>query len=436
MVIQSNSYSSQKRKIPEHGSNQTRSSSSTKPAYVNLEFHEVTKRQAAGKGRTRQKLDPNEVRAGARLHPLNNVTHNTENSNNGPDVSDGGLKPRQLSLVDEECPETVSRGTSPIPSPLLRRDSNTSSAPSSDSVFRPISLSDCPHEEMVLNVPLQVETNDPEHESNSVNDGVDSQSGSKAGEDYEVIDDEEDEGLEYTENMPGLVNGDKRFYAMGAYEKQDEEEVNLRENAEVEVLREDDGGWWLVRTSSHSVGWAPSNFLEKVHSLRKTADSVRELPDETDFLEVIPIRPPKSPRVRKMARDMCVEKDFWHYIQKGKDSDTCPLDETEITPDLSPSEKDTGNYQPLSETKATDVEVMAFTFDDYECDPNTGVCLRRSCKTEGIKYVPKNNAPTKDSPKDILEVNNNVIERSESVPSLAESEDSDDLDDRDYEEIE
>ena len=76
---------------------------------------------------------------------------------------------------------------------------------------------------------------------------------------------------------------------------------------------------------------------------------------------------------------------------------------------------------------------MAFTFDDYECDPNTGICVRQGRKTEDIKFVPTIKSPFKDDPKDILEVNNNVMERSESVPSLAESED---LDDHDYEQIE
>ena len=43
-----------------------------------------------------------------------------------------------------------------------------------------------------------------------------------------------------------------------------------------------------------------------------------------------------------------------------------------------------------------------------------------------------------DGPKDVLEVNNDVIEKWESVPSLAESEDldEDDDDDDEYEQIE
>jgi len=456
-----------KRTIPLQGTKQTQSSSMTTPSYVNLEFHEVAKRQAAGKGRTRQKLDPNAVRAGARLHPITGETQNKENSDGGP-VSDRLLKPRPISVVEEEIPETVSRGTSPIPSPLLRQNSNTSSASSSrDSVFHPISLSKCLDEELSTNAPLEGENNESGYGPNAENDVIDSQSDSNGKQD---IDDEgEDEGEEYTmytENMPELVNN-KRFYAMGSYEKQDDEEVNLQENAEVEVLKESEGGWWLVRTSSHSIGWAPSNFLEKIQSLRQNMDNANgtELPGDGDFLEVIPIRPPKSPRVLKMAQDMCIERDFWHYIQKGKDSDTCPLDGQEVTPEF-PTEADTGtdqthlekeatdvvvksenanevdtrNCQRSVETKANDVKVMDFAFDDYECDPSSGICLRGSRKTEGIKYVPTYNVPCQDGPKDVLEVNNNVIERSESVPSLAESEDldddDDDNDDDDYEQIE
>ena len=377
---------------------------------MNLEFHEAMKRQAAGRGRTRQKLDPNEVRAGTRLQPSNGAIHDKENA------SSGFLKPRPLSMVEEERLETVSRGTSPILSTLLCRNSKPSSTPSSeddllsseDDFFCPIDLSKCPDKEMGASDSLEDSNNETE----------------------------ENEGEEYTENMPGLVNN--RFYARGSYEKEDDEEVNLRENAEVEVLKESDGGWWLVRTSSHSVGWAPSNFLEKVQSLRRrSTDDTKgtEFPehDEMDILEVIPVRPPKSPRILKMARDMCIEKEFWQYIQKGEDKDTCPPDERQITNEI-PSEEDTGKYQFHLETKSDSKEVMAFTCDDYECDPYTAICLRRGHKTTGLKYVPTNNAPTQNIPKDILEVNNNVIERAESVPSLAESEDLDD-DDDDYEQI-
>ena len=274
---------------------------------MNLEFHEAAKRETAGTERTRQKLDPNEVRAGARLQPANDVKNNTETAY---ESTNGFLKTRPLSLVEEEAPKTVSRGTSPIPSALLCcRDSNTSSVTSSNGpLFHPIEF---PAKETGVNAPLPVEDNETEHAPNPVDDTSDARNESKEDQDN----DDEDEGGEYTENMPELVNN-TRFYAMGSYEKQDEEEVNLRESAEVEVIREDDGGWWLVRTSSHSVGWAPSNFLKKVQSLRRGVDnsSGNELPGKADYIDVIPTRPPKSPGTQKMARDTCIEINFWHYI--------------------------------------------------------------------------------------------------------------------------
>ena len=271
---------------------------------MNLEFHEAAKSETAGTGRTRQKLDPNEVRAGARLQPANDVKNNTETAYEN---TDGFLKTRPLSLVEEEAPETVSRGTSPIPSALLRcRDSNTSS--SSGSLFH---QSEFPAKETGVNASLPVEDNETEHAPNPVDDTSDARKESKEDQNN----DDEDEGEKYTEKMPELVKN-TRFYAMGPYEKQDEEEVNLRENAEVEVIREDDGGWWLVRTSSHSVGWAPSNFLKKVQSLRRGVDdsSGNELPGKADYIDVIPTRPPKSPGIQKVVRDMCMEVNFWHYI--------------------------------------------------------------------------------------------------------------------------
>ena len=380
----------QKRNIPTHGTDQTDSRASIKPSYVNLEFHEVMKRQAAGRGRTRHKLDPNEVRAEARLQPSNGAINGTENASNE------FLKPRPLSVVEEGSPEPISRGTSPVPS-------------SEDETFSPTDLNECPDKEMGESDSVGVSNNETE----------------------------ENKGEEHTENMPQLVNN--RFYAMGSYDKESDEEVNLCENAEVEVLKESDGGWWLVRTSSHSVGWAPSNFLEKVQSLRRrSTDDTKgtELSehDETDILEIIPVRPPKSPRILKMARDMSIEKEFWHYIQKGEDVDSCPLDERGTTNEI-PSEVDTGKHQSHPEIKPVYKEVRAFTFDNYDCDPNTGICLRMDRKPKGLKYVRTiDTASVQESLKDFLDVNNNVIERSQSVASLAESENVDDEDD--YEQIE
>lgn len=433
-----------KRNIPKHGANQGELSSAaredsftSKPArsYVNLEFHEITKRPA-GRRTPRQKLDPNEVRAGCRFgKDSNNVKEKNENSGL---LGDGLFQPRSLSFVKEESQETVSRGTSPMPSPLLSRDSNSSKSPDCafdkpDSVQPSKSLDEGARENVCGVLIQDTETaHTPDFEdavnNSHTNEGPEIEDeGSSEDKDQnnnEGDDEDKDEGQEYTENMPELVSN-KRFYATGSYEKEEDEEVNLRENAEVELLEESEGGWWLVRTSSHSVGWAPSNFLEKVQSLKGGfgESSGKDLLDK-NFLEVIPIRPPKSPRVLKMAEDMGVEKKFWYYIQRSKD--TCPLDEKGVKPERT-SDLNIKNNQLHSEAKENNNEVLAFTFDDYECDLESGVCMRKSPKLAGTEYVPRNNAP---SDKGLLQAEYDgpgLTERSESVPSLAESEDFDDL---------
>lgn len=399
-----------------------------------MEFHEITKR-SAGRRNPRQKLDPNEVRAGCRFgKDLNSVKEKEKNADSGL-LTAGLFQPRSLSFVEEESHETVSRGTSPMPSPMLSRGSSSSKSPhftfnKPDSVH-PSKSPDEEASENVGKLPIQ------DTEIARAPDFEDAVNNSHTNEEQEMVDEgnskdkEEDEnegeeeGQEYTENMPELVNN-KRFYAMGSYKKEEDKEVNLRENAEVEVLEESEGGWWLVRTSSHSVGWAPSNFLEKVQSLKGGVDSSgKDLQDE-NFLEVIPIRPPKSPRVLKMAQDMSLEKNFWYYIQKSKDMDTCPLDEKDVKPQRT-SDLNIKIKQPHSEAEENNNEVMTFTFDDYECDPESGVCMRKSQKLAGVKYVPRNDAPPDKEHLQAESGGPGLIERSESVPSLAESEDFDDL---------
>lgn len=434
--------------ISKHGVNQAETSSTarensftTKPArsYVNLEFHEITKRPP-GRRTPRQKLNPNDVRAGCRFgKDSNSVKENVKNENSGL-LGDGlGFLPRALSFVEEESQETVSRGTSPMPSPLLRQASSSSKSPDcafdKPDIAHPSESLDEEKSEKVSETPIQdtetaltVDCEDAVNTSHT-NEGLQmEQEGNSEDKDHEK-DEGEDECQEYTENMPELVN-DIRFYATGSYEKEEDKEVNLRENAEVEVLEESEGGWWLVRTSSHSVGWAPSNFLEKVRSLKGGFgdSSGKDLQDET-FLDVIPIRPPKSPKVLKMAQDMSIEKKFWYYIQKGKDIDTCPLDKKEVNPQRT-SYLNIKNNQPQREaTEATENnnEVTTFTFDDYECDLESGVCMRKGPKLAGVKYVPQNNVTSDKGHLKAEYDGPGLTERSESVPSLAESEDFDDL---------
>ncbi|EDO39299.1 predicted protein, partial [Nematostella vectensis] len=53
------------------------------------------------------------------------------------------------------------------------------------------------------------------------------------------------------------------YYVIGEYNKDDDSEVSLKEGETVEVLEQSEDGWWLVRTQNFSVGWAPSNYLDK-----------------------------------------------------------------------------------------------------------------------------------------------------------------------------
>ncbi|EDO26247.1 predicted protein, partial [Nematostella vectensis] len=53
------------------------------------------------------------------------------------------------------------------------------------------------------------------------------------------------------------------YYVIGEYNKDDDSEVSLKEGITVEVLEQSEDGWWLVRTQNFSVGWAPSNYLDK-----------------------------------------------------------------------------------------------------------------------------------------------------------------------------
>ena len=367
---------------------------------------------------------------------MNSVEENEKNENIGQ-LGDGlGFQPRVLSFVEEESQETVTRGTSPMPSPLLRQGSSSSKTPDcafdkTDSVHSSESLSEEVSEKVIeLPIPDTETALAPDCEdavnTSFTNEGLEMEDEGDSEDKDDAKDGGEDEGQENAENMPELVNN-IRFYATGSYEKEEDKEVNLRENAEVELLEESEGGWWLVRTSSHSVGWAPSNFLEKVQSLKGGFgdNSGKDLQDE-NFLDVIPIRPPKSPKVLKMAKDMCLEKKFWYYIEKSKDIDTCPLDEKEVKPQRT-GDLNIKNNQPHSEAKENNNN-EAMTFDDYECDLESGVCMRKSSKLGGVEYAPRNNAP---SDKGHLKAENDgpgLTERSESVPSLAEAEDFDDFD--------
>lgn len=81
---------------------------------------------------------------------------------------------------------------------------------------------------------------------------------------------------------------------------------------------------------------------------------------------------------------MCVEKKFWYYIQRSKD--ICLFDEKGVKFERI-SDLNIKNNQLYLEVKENNNEVLVFIFDDYECDFESGVCMRKSFKLVGIEYV-------------------------------------------------
>lgn len=155
-----------------------------------------------------------------------------------------------------------------------------------------------------------------------------SQSKSDSKEDIEIGNTTGDEGEENkgkkTKKVPKVFNR-QRFLAMGSYKKEDLGEVNLHQNVEVEVLKESDRGWWLVRTDS-SVGWAPSNFLERVNSVETNAHgtSGQQSNEEIEVNEVTTSRDPNSGTVSQVARGKGPEEKFLSDIREGEEMNTCP----------------------------------------------------------------------------------------------------------------
>ncbi|XP_071793014.1 SH3 and PX domain-containing protein 2A-like isoform X2 [Asterias amurensis] len=63
-----------------------------------------------------------------------------------------------------------------------------------------------------------------------------------------------------SQSKPGKAGG---YITTGAYANDDEDGFSFEEGAKVEVIQEDDSGWWLVRIDDVE-GWAPSTYLEKL----------------------------------------------------------------------------------------------------------------------------------------------------------------------------
>jgi len=176
------------------------------------------------------------------------------------------------------------------------------------------------------NLPLASAPDDDTHATCQANNGdKSSQSKSDTNGDKEIgnttgDDGEENKSEDCAEKVPKVLNR-QRFLAMGSYKKEDLGEVNLHRNVEVEVLKESDRGWWLVRTDSSSVGWAPSNFLERVNSVEKNAHetSGQQSNEEIDVNEVTTSRDPNSGTVFQVARAKVLSD-----IREGEETNTCP----------------------------------------------------------------------------------------------------------------
>lgn len=189
------------------------------------------------------------------------------------------------------------------------------------------------------NLPLASAPDDDTHATCKANNGDKSrQSKSDTNEDKEIgnttgDDGEENKSEDCAEKVPKALNR-KRFLAMGSYKKEDLGEVNLHRNVEVEVLkRQSDRGWWLVRTDSSSVGWAPSNFLERVNSVEKNVHetSGQQSNEEIDVNEVTASRDPNSGTVFQVARGKDLEGTVLSDIREGEEMNTCPeADKTKL----------------------------------------------------------------------------------------------------------
>lgn len=167
-----------------------------------------------------------------------------------------------------------------------------------------------------------------------------------------------------TQRSESPVGGDiDVFLSIGDYTKDSDTEVNLQEGKSVQVLEQTDGGWWLVRTQSLSIGWAPSNFLEQItpEELKRRKALGLEPPDRP------PLRPPKSSRVHKKALEICHERKFWSFVSKNGKNATCSInDDVNI------------NYFSNGEVEqATNENRLVESRDRWECD-ETGTCKKET----------------------------------------------------------
>ncbi|XP_031552478.1 SH3 and PX domain-containing protein 2A-like [Actinia tenebrosa] len=171
-----------------------------------------------------------------------------------------------------------------------------------------------------------------------------------------------------------MTSGSNIYLAVGDYTKESDREVNLQTGTSVEVLEQSEGGWWLVRTKSLTIGWAPSNFLEKIS--KEELERRKELGLESPTRS--PLRPPKSPRVHRMAKHVSTEQKFWNFMRKSDQNNaTCSIvDEKEVC------RVDDSRAQQLTVMDVNGNRLGEYHVHEpskhmkksYICDSNTGVC--------------------------------------------------------------
>lgn len=301
--------------------------------YVNLEFHQKAQSRLCAR-HPRRRVDPSEVRANYILErgkkqdgreklagkrdELTVLDHVEQNeSSEIRDSSESDTPKLPPSTQQDTGPPIIPRKTKTAPTPLGLSNSSSSennndgylsedATPTESPTIGRFSWDEDLDQEVFLEGPMLT---DEDNASLALSPGSTT-----------------DPSTAHSQDEREAESADRNIYCtLGLYHKENEFEVSLRENSSVEVLEESEGGWWLVRTGSHSVGWAPSNYLEKIESLRTycredACPSLLELPKQ-EQCDVPPARPPKSPRVRKMSKRVSIEQKFWKYYQSKKETE-------------------------------------------------------------------------------------------------------------------
>ncbi|KAI8458623.1 myosin I [Phakopsora pachyrhizi] len=85
----------------------------------------------------------------------------------------------------------------------------------------------------------------------------------------------------------------KQYVAIGAFETEEEGEIGLSKGDVVEVIQEENNGWWLVKNGNKQ-GWAPSNYLQLVEQKPVSRPAAPPAPSRTGST-ISPPQPPPPP---------------------------------------------------------------------------------------------------------------------------------------------